>query len=87
MRKDVMCVTGAFARADVYLCRNFGRRRLKRSMRDWEVGGGLGASVAKRRVCGWWRSWDGRWAARKRVLRSILVTDVSSSFYLLTLQA
>lgn len=43
-----MCERGAVARAEVYLCKNLGRRRLKRSMREAEVGGGVGC-VAKRR--------------------------------------
>lgn len=43
-----MWESGALASAEVYLCRNLGRRRLKRSMREAEVGGGVGW-VAKRR--------------------------------------
>jgi hypothetical protein len=46
MRNDVMWVTGALPSALVYLCRNLGRRRLKRSMRDWEEDGGAMGSVA-----------------------------------------
>jgi hypothetical protein len=46
MRNDVMCVTGALPSALVYLCRNFGNRRLKRSIRDWEVAGDESGSVA-----------------------------------------
>lgn len=50
MRKDVMCDKGAVASAEVYLWRNRGRRRLKRSMREADVGGvGAGGWVAKRR--------------------------------------
>jgi len=41
-----MCVTGALPSALVYLCRNFGKRRLKRSIRDWEDAGEAGSSVA-----------------------------------------
>ena len=41
MRKEVMCESGAFARAEVYLWRKAGRRRFMRVMRDCEVGGGV----------------------------------------------
>lgn len=75
MRNEVMCVSGALPSADVYLCMNFGRRRLMRSMRDCEVGGVLGVASAayRRRVGGLRRCCGGRAVARNRGRRNIVV--------------
>lgn len=71
MRKDVMCEKGAEARALVYLCKNFGMRRLKRSIRDCDVGGG-GCGVAKCRLGGF-RKMDGWRVARRMECLNMLV--------------
>lgn len=71
MRKEVIWERGAVASAEVYLCRNLGRRWLKRDMRDADVGGGVGW-VAKRRGRMLWMFGVRRCVARKRVRCSML---------------
>lgn len=73
-----MCESGAFASAFVYLCRNLGRRLLKRSIRDCEDGGRITGSVVYCRVYGLRRICGGRGTGRRRVLRSIMVFSTSS---------
>lgn len=65
MRKEVICESGALARARVYLCRNWGKRRFMRSREE-----GLASVVWKR---GRVRMRFGRCIARRNDVRNILM--------------
>lgn len=79
MRKEVMCERGALARADVYLWRNLGRRRLKRSMRDAEDGGGVGWVANWRRVRVR-EDVDRRCCVARRMVRCIMVARMRQRY-------
>jgi hypothetical protein len=73
-RKEVMWVIGALPKALVYLCRNLGRRRLKRAIRAEDTGGEGGeggGGVVYGRV-GALRGMNGLREARRRVRRNMV---------------